>query len=636
MTTPDLKRLLHDITSVRVGIVGDFCLDVYWFLDPPAGEASLETGLSTLPVSRQQYTLGGAGNIAVNLRAMGVRHVSTFGVVGRDPFGPFMLSVMAESGIQTACMRTQGSDWSTHVYTKPHIGEREQQRIDFGDFNRLHDDIAGALLGDLQRETALLDVVVVNEQVRSGIHASDLFRDGLDALIAAQPEKLFILDSRHLGEAYSGAIKKLNDREAARLCGLLSSPDQRITADDTRIAAEKLRQRWARPLFITRGERGCIVSDDTGLHEIPGMHIVQPVDPVGAGDSVLAGMAAALGSGRDCVTAATCGNFVAGVTVQKLFLTGTASPEEILAIGAEPDYVYNADLAEMPARARTITGSDIEIVTERPASLLFSTAIFDHDGTISVLRQGWESIMEPLMIRQILGPLWGKADEDLNARVRDRVRDFIDKTTGIQTITQMDGLRQIVLDFRLIPPDQVLDAAGYKRIYDEELDRLVETRLQKLMRGELTPEDWTIKGAIPFLEALSHHGVVLYLASGSDHDDVQKEAGALGYAHLFADRIFGSVGIPERDAKKIVLEKILTSLGTDTARHLIVFGDGPVEIRETHKAGGFSVGVASDEVRRFGLNLPKRSRLIRAGADLVIPDFSQREILLETLHFTGR
>ena len=61
------------------------------------------------------------------------------------------------------------------------------------------------------------------------------------------------------------------------------------------------------------------------------------------------------------------------------------------------------------------------------------------------------------------------------------------------------------------------------------------------------------------------------------------------------------------------------------------FGDGPVEMRETRKRDSIAVGVASDEVRRFGLSPTKRSRLIRAGADLIVPDFSQHEKLMEML-----
>jgi hypothetical protein len=64
---------------------------------------------------------------------------------------------------------------------------------------------------------------------------------------------------------------------------------------------------------------------------------------------------------------------------------------------------------------------------------------------------------------------------------------------------------------------------------------------------------------------------------------------------------------------------------------LVTFGDGPVEIRETRKRGGITIGIASDEQRRFGLNATKRARLIRAGADLIMPDFSESGALLDYL-----
>ncbi|HEY9593499.1 MAG TPA: hypothetical protein VHE79_03420, partial [Spirochaetia bacterium] len=64
---------------------------------------------------------------------------------------------------------------------------------------------------------------------------------------------------------------------------------------------------------------------------------------------------------------------------------------------------------------------------------------------------------------------------------------------------------------------------------------------------------------------------------------------------------------------------------------VVTFGDGPVEMRETKRRGGIAVGVASDELRRFGWNMRKRARLIRAGADLVVPDFAQWKTLLGVL-----
>lgn len=120
----------------------------------------------------------------------------------------------------------------------------------------------------------------------------------------------------------------------------------------------------------------------------------------------------------------------------------------------------------------------------------------------------------------------------------------------------------------------------------------------------------------------------MHLASGTDQEDVAAEAEALGFAHLFEGRIHGAIGDVKVEAKRVVLERILQEIGRDGGVSLVTFGDGPVEIRETHRRGGYTVGVASDEVRRFGLNTRKRTRLIRAGADLVVSDFTQRAALL--------
>ena len=94
--------------------------------------------------------------------------------------------------------------------------------------------------------------------------------------------------------------------------------------------------------------------------------------------------------------------------------------------------------------------------------------------------------------------------------------------------------------------------------------------------------------------------------------------------------IFGAVGDPRVEAKRVVLERIIADHRL-AGPQFVTFGDGPVESRETRKRDGVAVGVASDEVRRFGLNAEKRTRLIRAGADLIVPDFSQLDLLLHTL-----
>jgi phosphoglycolate phosphatase-like HAD superfamily hydrolase len=211
------------------------------------------------------------------------------------------------------------------------------------------------------------------------------------------------------------------------------------------------------------------------------------------------------------------------------------------------------------------------------------------------------------------------------------VRKFIDDSTGIQTLVQMQGLKEMVREFGCVPEPQILDEFGYKAIYNEALMRMVRDRAAKLRRGELSVEDFVIKNAVAVLERLSQAGVRMYLASGTDREDVLDEAAALGYAHLFEGGIYGSVGDVKQEAKRIVLDRILGDIGPDLVHRLVTFGDGPVEIRETHKRGGFTIGVAGDEIRRYGLDSSKRERLIRAGADMIIPDFSQIDRLLHLL-----
>jgi len=629
MTPQHLGTLLEDIGKVRIGVLGDFCLDAYWDLDTSLSEMSIETGLATRAVARQRYSLGGAGNVVANLVALGVRRVSAFGVLGSDPFGREMIRILAGLGVDTTGVLAQEDCWETPVYVKPIESGREQNRIDFGNANQLDRAAAGSLIAALRAALGRLDLLIVNQQLEHGIHTRE-FRRSLAALLSegGAGNTLAIVDSRTWSDEYSGAIRKINDREALRLGGETWESDEPVPRARVESAAEELFARWRQPVFITRGARGMLVRDRDATRDVPGLQITARIDTVGAGDSALAGIAAALAAGWDCLSAAELGNFTAGVTVQKLFTTGTATPREVRGIGSDPDYVHNPELAADPRQARLHDGTDIEVVSTLPGGGRITHAIFDSDGTISTLREGWERIMEPMMIRSILGQGWKAADAGLFESVRRRVRDYIDATTGVQTLVQMHGLVEMAREFGIVPAGQVMDAAGYKAEYNEELLAMVKGRRGRLARGELSVEDYTLKGSLPLLHALRAAGVRLYLASGTDQQDVAAEAAALGFAELFQGRIRGSVGDVRVEAKKVVIDAILAEIGGDDRAVLVTFGDGPVEIRETKKRGGYAVGVASDEPRRYGWNMSKRARLIRAGADLVIPDFSQWRSLL--------
>jgi sugar/nucleoside kinase (ribokinase family)/phosphoglycolate phosphatase-like HAD superfamily hydrolase len=591
----------------------------------------VETNEATRPVRQQRYSLGGAGNVTSNLAAMGVRDVRAFGVIGTDPFGAEMVRIMKGTGIQTTNLLVQEEVWHTHTYAKPYIHDKELNRIDFGNYNQLSEKTADLLIANLIGEIPGVDIILVNQQVPSGIHTA-YFKKKLLGVIRQFPSKMFIVDSRNFNDFYDGAIRKMNDTEAARLCGIMRNPDEVVLYAEVVASAKSLYERFRKPLFITRGSKGSLTIDESGISEVPGLMIISKVDTVGAGDSYLAGAASALAAGYSMETSAHIGTFVAGVTVQKLFQTGTATPEEILKIGQDPDYVYCSELADDIRHARFFEDTEIEIIHAWKEKPRIIHAIFDHDGTISTLREGWELIMAPVMIKAVLGDKYKEADEAAYQKVQARVYEFIDKTTGIQTLSQMKGLLDLIREFGFVPEEEMLDEFGYKQIYNEELLKLVRERERKLKRGELSLEDLTLKNAVPFLHKLHDAGIKLYLASGTDVEDVKNEAHILGYDHLFGNRIYGAVGDITKEAKKIVLDRILDTIGESGFGRVATFGDGPVEIRETRKREGITIGMASNELKRFGLNGNKRSRLIKAGADIIVPDFSQHAKLLRLLN----
>lgn len=626
-----LKEVIKRIKSVNVAIIGDFCLDAYFFLDNSKSEISVETGLETNAVISQKYSLGGAGNIANNVISLGVNKVKVFGIIGNDIFGREMVKIMNGAGICTDALIIQDDQWSTHVYVKPYLQEKELNRFDFGNFNIIQDEYADKLIKLLEAEIDKYDVIIINQQVQSGIHSPGL-RKRLLEFIRLNPDKIFISDIRDPNFSLPGSYLKLNEIEAFNLCGFNIPDDNLITDDDVKKAAFTLFKKWGKPVFITRGSRGSVAIDKAGFVQIAGLMHLGRIDPVGAGDSYLAGISVTLAASFGIETAANIGSFVAGVTVKKLFQTGTATPEEVLQTGSDPDYLYEIELSNDIRKARYHPNSEIEIINVLPDNLKVKYAIFDHDGTISTLREGWELIMAPMMIKAIMGDKYMTADETIYNKVSDRVREVIDKTTGVRTLVQMSVLIDLIKEFGIVPEKEILDIHGYKRIYNDELIALVRQREKKLINGELNIEDFTLKNAVKVIQYLHNRGIILYLASGTDEDDVRNEAHILGYDHLFKGGIYGASGNINTEAKKVVLEKILKKIDDPDAGKIITFGDGPVEIRETKKRGGITVGIASDEIRRFGLNEKKRTRLIQAGADFIIPDFTQANELFKLLN----
>jgi sugar/nucleoside kinase (ribokinase family)/phosphoglycolate phosphatase-like HAD superfamily hydrolase len=631
MKAEEVKKIMERAPELRIGVLGDIALDVYWMLEDGVGELSVETGKRALAVRLQNCDLGGGGNIITNLAALETGSVSAFGVVGRDIFGRELVRLLENLGINAEGMITQHDKWDTPVWAKPHLNDEEMRRLDFGCFNELSDSTRRRLLESLERALPELDVLLVNQQLPRPLVAGGLIEE-LNGLAARFKEVLFLVDCRLAIRSYAGMAMKFNEITLAQEYRGLGQDDpvESVGREEIFSALESLFAGSAGPVIVTRGARGAVLYENGELQEIPGVFVAGPVDPVGAGDTMLAAVSVALAGGAPSREAVRIGSWAAAVTVSKLKQTGTATCREIVALSQDCGLVYCPELAEDSRHAEYLSGTRIEVVRDELPRGRIAHMIFDHDGTISTLRQGWEPIMEKMMMEYILGPCSETVSTDDYRKLQERVHLFIDQTTGIQTIVQMQGMVEMIQEFGYVPQDEILDAKGYKAIYNEMLLEIVDRRLARLEAGELDVEDFTVKGAVDFLKYVRQAGITCYLASGTDIGDVKKEAGALGYADLFNGGIYGSVGDINKFSKKILIAGIISEHGLQGPQ-LCCFGDGPVEIRETKKAGGLTVGVASDEMRRFGLNAGKRSRLIKAGADTVIGDFTQRDKVIEYL-----
>jgi len=626
-----INEILKRINNVSIAVYGDFCLDAYWLMDPDGSEVSVETGLKAEAVAKQLYSPGGAGNIVANLAALKPAAIKVIGVVGNDIQGRELSSQLQSLGADTGSLLIQDKDFNTYTYTKKIYGEKEDPRIDFGVKNRRSKAIDAELLKNIKAALESHDALIFNQQVTGSI-TNEEFINETNELFERFNDKIVVLDSRHFNASFRNVYRKANEIEIAALVGLDVNPQDYIPISDVKKYGARVHEQSEKPVFVTCGARGIVCIDASGINEIPGIQLSKKLDTVGAGDTTIGALTLCLAAGISPAESAAFANLAAAVTVQKLFTTGTASGEEIIELNKDLDYNYQPELAADLRQAHYLPDSEIELCYSNVVSKTgnIKHALFDHDGTISTLRQGWEKIMEPVMIKAILGDKYETADNNLYQEVRKQVLRFIDMSTGIQTILQMEALVGMVDEFNIVTKGEILDKLAYKKIYNDALMEVVTGKLMKLGAGQLDNDDFTLKGSTSFLKALSEKGIKLYLASGTDKQDVINEAHILGYDGLFDGGIFGSENDIKKYSKKMIINKIILENNLK-GNELVVFGDGPVEIRECIKSGGIAVGVASDEVRRFGLNEEKRARLIRSGASIIIPDFSQTDRLMDLL-----
>ena len=285
--------------------------------------------------------------------------------------------------------------------------------------------------------------------------------------------------------------------------------------------------------------------------------------------------------------------------------------------------VHDAD-----TKTRFLADSSIEVIGDFLPGDPPAHVLFDFDGTLSLIREGWPDIMVPMMVEflQLTG-----TDESPDV-LQQVCSKFVMELTGKQTIYQMIRLAEEITRRGGKP----LDPIDYKNEYHSRLMQRIESRREGLRRGTTLPAEMLVPGSVDLLDLLRRRDVQVYLASGTDEQYVREEVELLQLDEYFGRHVYGAQDDYRSFSKAQVIQRILSENNVDGAS-LLGFGDGYVEIQNVRDIGGTAIAVASDEANRSGRPDPwKRDRLIGAGAHVVVPDFGEASRLIDWLWNSGQ
>ncbi|HEY2952889.1 MAG TPA: PfkB family carbohydrate kinase [Verrucomicrobiae bacterium] len=328
------QSITEKYVQLRIAIVGDFCLDRYLEIDPARQEISIETGLPVHNVVNVRSQPGAAGTILNNLIALGIGQVYPVGFCGTDGEGFELKRALRAKG---SCVHMQcffaTDERRTFTYCKPLVlppGKTpvELNRLDSKNWTPTPALLQGRLIDAVNRISAGVDAIILMDQVdvpETGV----VTRRVLDAIgdLAKQRAQLLVLaDSRRGLRGYPPVCFKMNAAELSALTGARVA----LALDQLKLVAPGLAGQHGRPVFVTLSERGILGALPTGeVEHVPCHPVRGEIDVVGAGDAVMANLAAALAAGatlRECLELA---NAAASIVIHQLGTTGTATVADL-------------------------------------------------------------------------------------------------------------------------------------------------------------------------------------------------------------------------------------------------------------------------------------------------------------------
>ena len=332
LTKERIAEIQQNLQGKTVGIIGDFCLDIYWRADMTCSELSRETPHFPLPVIDETVSLGAGGNVAANLAAFCPKKVIGLSLYGDDWRGALLLEQAARVGVSTDLfIQTKGR--FTNAYCKPMrkgVSDvvYEDPRLDFDNYAPIDRATEDAVIAKLDRLAEECSVLCVADQFRYGI-VTDRVRERI--IFHAKNGLPVIADSRYNIEKYMDCILKPNEAECWRAVygdeGYLTASVNELTA-----AADTLARRNHATVFCTLGANGSYLTNGANGVRTPAVPVYGPLDICGAGDTTLAAFACAIASDANKEEAAQMAALASAVTVQKVGITGTATVEEIIKI----------------------------------------------------------------------------------------------------------------------------------------------------------------------------------------------------------------------------------------------------------------------------------------------------------------
>jgi D-glycero-beta-D-manno-heptose-7-phosphate kinase len=325
-----LKDILNNIRNIKVAVIGDMCLDIYWKADMTKSELSRETPHFPLPIVEERMSPGAGGNTAANIAALAPSSVIALGVIGKDWRGDCLTRKFKEYGIATENI-IESEDVITNAYCKPvRTGisniEYEDPRLDFCNYKNLPCREEEKLIEKLEQCISKVDILCVSDQFMYGC-ISPKVREKIISF--AKDGIKVVVDSRDRIGLYKGVILKPNEVEGVKAVNEGIKPAN-LTFDAYVEAARKLSVRNESKVCMTLGDKGCIYANSKTVIHIPSYATEPPIDICGAGDTFMAAFSCAIAAGAEEYEAASFANLVANVTIKKVGSTGTASPEEII------------------------------------------------------------------------------------------------------------------------------------------------------------------------------------------------------------------------------------------------------------------------------------------------------------------